>query len=146
MSDKKAPSNESQVNSKPRLNATLRVRLSQADAHYGGNLVNGSKMLDFFGDVATELLIRLDGDEGLFRAYSDVEFLAPVYAGDFVEVFGEITNIGNTSRAMRFEARKVIEPEPAVSPSAARVLAVPIVVTRANGTCVTPKHLQRHKI
>ena len=123
--------------------AQLRLRMSQADAHYGGNLVSGSKMLELFGDVATELLIRLDGDEGLFRAYDNVEFLAPVYAGDYLEVEGEITKVGNTSRAMRFEARKVIAPEPEVSPSAARILASPIVVARATGTCVTPKELQR---
>jgi 3-aminobutyryl-CoA ammonia-lyase len=125
------------------LKAMLRLRISQADAHYGGNLVAGSKMLDYFGDVATELLIRHDGDEGLFRAYDNVEFLAPVYAGDYIEIIGEITKVGNTSRAMKFEARKVIEPEPSVSASAAKVLESPIVVTRATGTCVVPKHLQR---
>lgn len=117
--------------------------MSQADAHYGGNLVSGSKMLEFFGDVATELLIRLDGDEGLFRAYDNIEFLAPVYGGDYLEIEGEITKMGNTSRAMRFEARKVITPEPQVSPTAAKVLETPIVVCRATGTCVTPKESQR---
>ena len=117
--------------------------MSQADAHYGGNLVSGSKMLEFFGDVATELLIRLDGDEGLFRAYDNIEFLAPVYGGDYLEIEGEITRIGNTSRAMRFEARKVITPEPEVSPTAAKVLTEPVVVCRATGTCVTPKESQR---
>jgi 3-aminobutyryl-CoA ammonia-lyase len=117
--------------------------MSQADAHYGGNLVSGSKLLELYGDVATELLIRLDGDEGLFRAYDNVEFLAPVYAGDYLEVEGEITKVGNTSRAMRFEARKVIEPEPKVSATAARVLPEPIVVGRATGTCVTPLTSQR---
>jgi len=125
------------------IKAMLRVRLSQADAHYGGNLVSGSKMLEFFGDVATELLIRQDGDEGLFRAYDNIEFLAPAYAGDYVEIEGEITKIGNTSRAMKFEARKVIEPEPSVSPSAAKVLKQPIIIARASGTCVVPKELQR---
>lgn len=125
------------------IKATLRLRFSQADAHYGGNLVSGSKLLELFGDVATELLIRLDGDEGLFRAYDNVEFLAPAYAGDYVEVEGEITKIGNTSRAMKFEVRKVIAPEPEVSPSACRVLEVPVIVARATGTCVTPKELQR---
>ncbi len=126
------------------LKAMLRVRLSQADAHYGGNLVSGSKMLEFFGDVATELLIRQDGDEGLFRAYSNVEFLAPAYAGDYLEIEGEITNVGNTSRQMKFTAKKVIAPEPAISPSAATVLKAPIVVARAEGTCVVPKELQRN--
>ena len=87
--------------------------MSQADAHYGGNLVDGARLLALFGDLATELLIRLDGDEGLFRAYDAVEFLAPVYAGDYVEVEGEITRVGGTSRAMRFEARKVIAARPA---------------------------------
>ncbi len=122
---------------------TLRVRLSQADAHYGGGLVDGARLLALFGDVATELLVRLDGDEGLFRAYDAVEFLAPVHAGDFVEATGEIVEVGNTSRKMRFEARKVIAPRPDLSDSAAEVLAEPVVVCRASGTCVTPKEKQR---
>jgi len=122
----------------------LRLRMSQADAHYGGNLVDGARMLALFGDVATELLIRLDGDEGLFRAYSQVEFLAPVYAGDYVEAVGEVTRVGNTSREMRFEARKVIRPRPDLSDSAADVLEEPVVVCRAIGTCVTPKDKQRN--
>lgn len=121
----------------------IRLRMSAHDAHYGGNLVNGSRMLDLFGDVATELLIRQDGDEGLFKAYDMIEFVAPVYAGDFIEAVGEIVKIGNTSRKMVFEARKVIVPRPDISPSAADVLAEPIVVCRASGTCVTPKSCQR---
>lgn len=123
--------------------ATLRLRMSQADAHYGGNLVDGARMLALFGDLATELLIRHDGDEGLFRAYDSVEFLAPVHAGDYVEAEGEIVKVGNTSRAMRFEARKVISPRPDLSDSAAEVLAEPVVVCRATGTCVVPADKQR---
>jgi 3-aminobutyryl-CoA ammonia-lyase len=123
--------------------ATLRLRMSQADAHYGGNLVDGARMLALFGDLATELLIRHDGDEGLFRAYDSVEFVAPVHAGDYVEAEGEIVKVGNTSRAMRFEARKVISPRPDLSDSAAEVLAEPVVVCRATGTCVVPKDKQR---
>jgi 3-aminobutyryl-CoA ammonia-lyase len=125
------------------LTAVLRLRVPQSDAHYGGNLVSGSKVLEYFGDVATELLIRLDGDEGLFRAYDNVEFLAPVFGGDYLEIEGQITAVGNTSRQMAFTARKVIEPEPKVAPSAARVLQEPVVVVKATGTCVTPKELQR---
>ena len=125
------------------LKAVLRLRVPNSEAHYGGNLVSGSKVLEFFGDVATELLIRLDGDEGLFRAYDNVEFLAPVFGGDYLEIEGEITQIGNTSRKMAFTARKVIEPEPSVAPSAAKVLKAPMVVVKATGTCVTPKELQR---
>jgi len=121
----------------------IRLRMSQADAHYGGNLVDGARMLALFGDVATELLIRQDGDEGLFRAYESVEFLAPVFAGDYVEAEGELINVGNTSRKMKFEARKVIVPRPEISNSAAEVLKEPIVVCRAVGTCVTPKDKQR---
>jgi 3-aminobutyryl-CoA ammonia-lyase len=121
----------------------IRMRMSQADAHYGGNLVDGARMLQLFGDVATELLVRHDGDEGLFRAYDQVEFLAPVYAGDYVEATGEITRVGSTSRVMRFEARKVISPRPDLSDSAADLLAEPVVVCRATGTCVVPKDKQR---
>jgi 3-aminobutyryl-CoA ammonia-lyase len=122
---------------------TIRLRLSQADAHYGGDLVDGARMLALFGDVATELLVRHDGDEGLFRAYDAVEFLAPVHAGDFIEVTGEIVKVGTTSRAMRFEARKVVSPRRDLSDSAADVLAEPVVVCRASGTCVVPREKQR---
>ena len=121
----------------------IRLRMSSQDAHYGGNLVDGAHMLALFGDVATELLIMQDGDEGLFCAYDNVEFLAPVYAGDYIEAVGEITHVGNTSRKMVFEARKVVRPRPDISASAADVLEEPIVVCRASGTCVVPKQCQR---
>ncbi|MFL5426694.1 MAG: hotdog fold domain-containing protein, partial [Myxococcales bacterium] len=94
------------------MKVTLRLRLSAHDAHYGGGLVDGARVLGLFGDVATELLIRQDGDEGLFRAYESVEFLAPLHAGDFIEVEGEIVSSGKSSRKMRFEARKYISPRP----------------------------------
>jgi 3-aminobutyryl-CoA ammonia-lyase len=121
----------------------LRLRMSSHDAHYGGNLVDGARLLALFGDVATELCIRHDGDEGLFRAYDSVEFLAPVHGGDFIEAEGEITQVGKTSRKMRFEARKVIRPRPDLSDSAAEALASPVVVCRASGTSVVPAEKQR---
>ncbi|HAP42551.1 MAG: 3-aminobutyryl-CoA ammonia lyase [Spirochaetes bacterium GWD1_61_31] len=125
--------------------ALIRLRMSAHDAHYGGNLVDGARMLQLFGDVATELLIRQDGDEGLFAGYEKIEFLAPVFAGDYIEADGQIVNVGNSSRKMTFEARKVIRPRPDLSESAADVLLEPIVVCRAIGTCVTPKDKQRLK-
>ncbi|MBD5634719.1 MAG: 3-aminobutyryl-CoA ammonia lyase [Candidatus Eremiobacteraeota bacterium] len=112
--------------------------MSAHDAHYGGQLVDGARMLALFGDVATELLIRSDGDEGLFAAYDSIEFLAPVRAGDYIEAEGRIVRFGNRSRAMIFEARKVIAARPDLSASAAEVLDPPIVVCRASGTCVAP--------
>ncbi|MGM0557065.1 MAG: hotdog domain-containing protein [Myxococcota bacterium] len=122
----------------------IRLRVGAEQAHYAGDLVDGAWVLKLFGDVATELLIRHDGDEGLFRAYDDVEFLAPVKAGDYLEVVGRIVSAGNTSRKMTFEANKVIElardPE---QPSAADVLDEPVTVVRASGTCVVPGELQR---
>jgi 3-aminobutyryl-CoA ammonia-lyase len=126
------------------MKATLRLRLSTQDGHYGGGLVDGARLLGLFGDVATELLIRRDGDEGLFRAYESVEFLAPVYAGDYLEIEGEIVSEGKTSRKMRFSARKVLRPlGPPHPASACEVLAEPIEVCRAVGTCVVPAALQR---
>lgn len=121
----------------------IRLRMSSHDAHYGGNLVDGAKMLQLFGDVATELLIRNDGDEGLFAAYDNVEFLAPVFAGDYIEASGKITKIGNTSRKMEFTAYKVIIPRTEISESAADYLKEPVLVCRASGTCVVPKKNQR---
>lgn len=127
------------------ITSLIRLRMGHHDAHYGGNLVAGAKLLELFGDVATELLILHDGDEGLFVAYDNVEFLAPVYAGDYIEATGTITRVGNTSRTMTFEARKVIAARPDLGPSTADVLAEPVVVCRASGTCVTPKELQRKR-
>jgi len=124
--------------------ATIRLRMSSHDAHYAGNLVDGARMLQLFGDVATELLIRNDGDEGLFRAYDEVEFLAPVFAGDYIEARGVITSSGRTSRKMTFEAYKVIAPTiGAAHASAADLLDPPILVCRASGTCVVPLECQR---
>ncbi|EQB90356.1 3-aminobutyryl-CoA ammonia-lyase [Clostridium punense] len=125
------------------MKSLIRLRMSSHDAHYGGNLVDGARMLQLFGDVATELLILNDGDEGLFKAYDSVEFLAPVYAGDYIEAVGEIVQVGNTSRKMVFEARKVIVPRPDINDSACDVLEEPIVVCRASGTCVVPKDKKR---
>ncbi|KXZ40158.1 3-aminobutyryl-CoA ammonia-lyase [Alkalithermobacter thermoalcaliphilus JW-YL-7 = DSM 7308] len=125
------------------MKSTIRVRMSMHDAHYGGNLVDGARILQLFGDVATELLIRNDGDEGLFRAYDNIEFLAPVYAGDYIEVCGEIVQTGNTSRKMIFEAKKVITLRPDINDSAADFLDEPIIVCRASGTCVVPKDKKR---
>ncbi|NBG88352.1 hotdog fold domain-containing protein [Isachenkonia alkalipeptolytica] len=125
------------------MKAMIRVRMGANDAHYGGNLVDGAKMLEFFGDVATELLIRNDGDEGLFVAYESVEFKAPVYAGDYIEAEGEIVETGNSSRKMKFTAKKVIHPRPDINDSACDVLETPEIVCEARGTCVVPKDKQR---
>lgn len=125
--------------------STIRLRMSAHDAHYGGELVDGARMLGLFGDVATELLIINDGDEGLFKAYDSVEFLAPVHSGDFIEATGEIVSVGNTSRKMVFEARKVITPRTDINDSACDVLEEPVVVCRASGTCVVLKDRQRNK-
>jgi acyl-CoA hydrolase len=123
----------------------FRVRMSSGDAHYAGELVNGSKILDFFGDVGTELCIRLDGDESLFRSYDSVEFLAPVYAGDFMEYHGWIESIGASSRKMKFEAYKVITlaRDPKLAISAANVLKEPVLVGKASGTLIVQKQFQR---
>ena len=121
----------------------IRMRLSAHHAHYGGGLVDGAFSLQVFGDVATELLIRNDGDEGLFRAYDSVDFLAPLYAGDYIEVVGWITEKGNTSRKMAFEAYKVISSRQDINDSAAEVLQEKVLVARATGTCIVPKDKQR---
>jgi 3-aminobutyryl-CoA ammonia-lyase len=125
------------------LKATMRVRLSAHDAHYGGNLVNGAYMLSLFGDLATELAIICDGDEGLLVGYEKVELLAPLFAGDFVEAVGRITKVGRTSRRMEFECYKVITARMDISGSAADVLEEPLLVGRAIGTTVVKADRQR---
>lgn len=121
----------------------IRVRLSASDAHYGGYLVNGARLMAIYGDIATELAILCDGDEGLLVGYEQVEFLAPLYAGDFVEVTGRVTNIGRTSRRIEFEAYKVIATRRDIRDSAADVLLKPQLVGRAIGTTVVKAEVQR---
>ncbi|MCH8995941.1 MAG: 3-aminobutyryl-CoA ammonia lyase [Nitrososphaerota archaeon] len=126
--------------------AKLRLRMSSQDAHYAGNLVDGARILNLFGDLATELTIRYDGDEGLLRAYDNVEFLSPVHGGDFIEVIGKITKVGKSSRKMSFKAFKVIAQSPDQKhESACDVLDPPILVAKASGTCVVIKEKQRKK-
>ncbi|HEX2587004.1 MAG TPA: hotdog domain-containing protein [Gaiellales bacterium] len=125
------------------LTVELRMRLSAADAHYGGNLVDGAHGLEIFGDIVTELAIHTDGDEGLFAGYESVEFLAPLHAGDFVSARGTIIRMGTTSRTVDLELRKEIVARPDISESAADYLDEPVIVTRARGTYVVKKDHSR---
>ncbi len=120
------------------LTVTHRRYVPYAHAHYGGNLVDGAYVLGLFGDVATEVSIRTDGDEALFASYSDVQFLAPVQAGDVLEVTATVTRVGRRSRGLSFEARVTCRARPDLAPSAAEVLAEPLICTTATGTVVVP--------
>jgi 3-aminobutyryl-CoA ammonia-lyase len=124
----------------PRVGLTVvhRRYVPYSHAHYAGDLVDGAYSLGAFGDVATEVCIRTDGDEGLFASYSEVQFLAPVRAGDVLEVEACVTRVGRRSREVAFEARVVCRGRPDRGASAAEVLAEPVVVTRATGTVVVP--------
>jgi 3-aminobutyryl-CoA ammonia-lyase len=128
------------VNADPRLGLTVTHRryVPYSHAHYGGSLVDGAYVLGLFGDVGTELSIRTDGDEGLFASYSDVQFRAPVLAGDVIEVTAAVSRVGRRSREIAFEARVTCRAEPARGPSAASVLAEPLIVVTATGTVVAP--------
>jgi len=121
------------------ITVTHRRYVPYSHAHYAGNLVDGAYALAAFGDVATEVCIRLDGDEGLFASYSDVQFKAPMRAGDVLEISATVTRMGNRSRTIDFEARVVCRGRPEVSPSAAEVLQAPIVAVTATGVVVVPK-------
>lgn len=107
-------------------------------AHYAGNLVDGAYSLGLFGDVATELCIRTDGDEGLFASYSDVQFRAPVRAGDVLEVTATLVRRGRRSREIDFTATVVARGRPDLGESAARMLDEPIIATTARGVVVVP--------
>ena len=120
------------------LTVTHRRYVPYSHAHYGGNLVDGAYVLAMFGDVATELSIRSDGDEALFASYDDVQFLAPVQGGDVLEATATVIRVGRRSRGLAFEARVVCRARPDRGPSAAEVLAEPLVCTTARGTVVVP--------
>lgn len=119
------------------VHASLRVRMGVADAHYAGELVAGARVMELFGDLATELSIRQDGNEGLLRAYSEVEFLAPVRAGDYIEARAWIREVNHTSRTCEFEAYKVITLTHGPAVGSASVLSEPLLVAHAIGTVVT---------
>jgi 3-aminobutyryl-CoA ammonia-lyase len=129
-----------QVKADPRLGVqvTHRRYVRHGEAHYGGRLVDGAYLLALFSDVATDVCIRADGDEGLFASYSDVQFRAPVRAGDVVEATAAVTAVGRRSRELTFEASVVCRALPERSPSAAIVLDEPLVVATATGTVVVP--------
>lgn len=120
------------------LSVTHRRYVSHAHAHYGGNLVDGAFTLGLFGDVATEMCIRTDGDEALFAGYSDVLFIAPVFAGDVVEVTATVQRVGNRSRVLAFAAQVVCRARRDLGDSAAELLDEPITTSTAVGTVVVP--------
>jgi len=124
---------------------SLRVRVSEKDVHYAGGLVNGAWVLSLFGDVGTEVAIRFDGDESLLAAYKEIQLLAPIHAGDFIEGVAKIVKVGNTSRTLELEARRYIVPAGTPEqPSAGDVLPEPEVVARATMIGVVPKDCQRY--
>jgi 3-aminobutyryl-CoA ammonia-lyase len=120
------------------LAVTHRRYVPYGHAHYAGNLVDGAYALALFGDVATEVCIRMDGDEGLFASYSDVQFKAPMRAGDLLEVTATVVRVGTRSRTLAFECRVVCRGRPDRGPSAAEVLDPPVVAVTAVGTVVVP--------
>ena len=124
----------------PRLGLTVTHQryVPYSHAHYGGDLVDGAYVLGLFGDVATEASIRCDGDEGLFASYSDVQFRAPLLAGDVVEVTATVTRVGTRSRTVDFVCAVVCRGRPDIAESAAEVLDPPIVAVTATGTVVVP--------
>lgn len=108
-------------------------------AHYAGNLVDGAYSLGLFGDVATEMCILTDGDEGLFASYDDVQFKAPVRAGDVLEITCELIKAGTRSRVMEFAVYVVARGAATEArPGAAEMLEAPILATSARGTVVVP--------
>ncbi|MGI5047720.1 hotdog fold domain-containing protein [Streptomyces sp. JAC25] len=124
------------------LTASLRVRIGQHDAHYGGHLVDGAHILRLFGDLVTEITIRTDGDEGLLSEYADIRFTAPVYPGDYLEATARVVRRTKLRRFVELEARKVIAAS-SESPTAARVLPEAVTVCTANATTVVPKPAPR---
>jgi 3-aminobutyryl-CoA ammonia-lyase len=120
------------------MTVTHRRYVPYSHAHYAGNLVDGAYSLAAFGDVATEMCIRTDGDEGLFASYSDVQFQAPVRAGDCIEIEATLVRVGLRSREMSFEVRVVTRSNPARGESAAAVLSESVVATTARGVVVVP--------
>jgi len=125
------------------IQAHLRIRVGTEDAHYG-SIAAGAYVMKLFGDLATEITVRRDGDEGLLRAYESVEFLAPVRPGDFLECRATLVREGNTSRTFQAEAWRVVDARPDLEESAVDLVREPVLVAKATGTTVVQSHLQRN--
>ena len=128
----------------PTVRAWIRLRMSSGDAHYEAGLVDGARILQVFGDLATELAIRTENDEGLFRAYDSVEFLAPIHSGDFIEAEAQIVSAGHSSRRITFQAHKQITYQDGANGKIPVELEEPQLVARATGTIVVPVGKERH--
>ncbi|WP_217246040.1 holo-ACP synthase [Streptomyces sp. AC602_WCS936] len=122
----------------PEITAFLRVRIGQEDAHYGGDLVDGARILRLFGDLVTEITIRTDGDEGLLSQYSDLRFTAPVKPGDYIEARGRLVRRTRLRRVVELQAHKVLGARPGANESAGLVLDTPQLVCSATATTVVP--------
>jgi len=120
------------------MTVTHRRYVPYSHAHYAGNLVDGAYSLAAFGDVATEMCIRTDGDEGLFASYSDVQFLAPIRAGDCIEIEATLVRVGSRSREMTFEVRVIARGNPDRGGSSADLLDKTVIATTARGVVVVP--------
>lgn len=118
--------------------AFLRVRIGQEEAHYGGGLVDGARILRLFGDLVTEITIRTDGDEGLLTQYSDLRFTAPVKPGDYIEARGRLVRQSRLRRVVELQAHRVLGARSGASESAAEVLDEPQLVCIATATTVVP--------
>jgi 3-aminobutyryl-CoA ammonia-lyase len=125
----------------------LKIYVNENDVHYAGGLVNGAYIISHFGDVATLLMMMFDGDEGLLARYNYIELILPISAGNFIEVRGKITKVGNTSRVVETEAlciakRKTNQTQ--THSSSADYLDEPILVAKAELLCVVKKEKQRY--
>jgi Acyl-CoA hydrolase len=128
---------------------TLHVMMKGSDGHYVGGLVNGAKIVHYWGDVGTELMVRVDGDISLFLGYEEINFTAPVYVGDFMEYVGWIEKVGNTSYNCKFEAYKVatmcnrLHSEEKLLSTAATACIPPVLCGTATGSLCIGQKLQR---
>lgn len=116
---------------------THRRYVDYSRAHYAGNLVDGAYSLSLFGDIATDLCLQHDGDEGLFAGYSTVSFMQPVRGGDVIEVTATITGVGNRSRTIDFTTH-IVTRSLADGTSRGQVLTEPVLAVSATGTVVVP--------
>lgn len=125
------------------MKTVLKVRMGINYANNGSTLIDGNKIIKLFSDIATELLIRHDGDEGFIESYDNIEFIEPIYVGDYIEVKGELIGFGNISRKILFEVKKIITSRYDINDSACDVLVNPIMICTASATCIVPKQRQR---
>lgn len=119
------------------LNCILRLRIPPEEAHYGGDLVSGAKLMELFGDAMTLLAISNCSDEGLLKSWENVEFEEQVFPGDYIRIAAKKVSTSVLQEEYELFAYREVESRDSDTADCV-LLEPPQLVAQAQGTFVLP--------